>query len=56
MNLIEGAEAAKHGAHTIGVRPEHLSVGDGPWEGTVGVSEHLGSDTSSTSLSRGSAR
>ena len=24
MNLIEGAPAAKHGAKTIGVRPEHL--------------------------------
>ncbi|WP_422370545.1 ABC transporter ATP-binding protein [Hoeflea sp.] len=47
MNFIEGAEAAKHGAHTIGIRPEHISVSDseGPWSGTVGVSEHLGSDT-----------
>ncbi|MEQ8589594.1 MAG: ABC transporter ATP-binding protein [Roseitalea porphyridii] len=47
MNFIEGEEAAKHGAHTIGVRPEHISVSDsgGAWSGTVGVSEHLGSDT-----------
>ncbi len=45
MNLIEGAEAAKHNAHTIGVRPEHITVGDGPWEGVVGLSEHLGSDS-----------
>ncbi|RYG91116.1 ABC transporter ATP-binding protein [Loktanella sp. IMCC34160] len=47
MNLIEGAEAAKHDATTIGVRPEHISVSaaEGLWEGTVGVSEHLGSDT-----------
>jgi multiple sugar transport system ATP-binding protein len=45
MNLIEGAEAAKHNAHTIGIRPEHISVGDGPWEGVVGLSEHLGSDS-----------
>ncbi len=45
MNLIEGAEAAKHNAHTIGVRPEHVIVGDGPWEGVVGLSEHLGSDS-----------
>jgi multiple sugar transport system ATP-binding protein len=45
MNLIEGAEAAKHNAHTIGVRPEHVTVGDGPWEGVVGLSEHLGSDS-----------
>ena len=47
MNLIEGAEAAKHGAHTIGSRPEHITVSteSGDWTGTVGVSEHLGSDT-----------
>ena len=46
MNLITGAEAAKHGAATIGVRPEHLDiVADGPWQGVVGLSEHLGSDT-----------
>ena len=47
MNLIEGPEAAKHNAHTIGTRPEHISVSTegGDWKGTVGVSEHLGSDT-----------
>ncbi len=45
MNLIEGPEAAKHNAHTIGIRPEHIAVGEGPWEGTVGLSEHLGSDS-----------
>jgi multiple sugar transport system ATP-binding protein len=45
MNLIEGAEAAKHNAHTIGIRPEHITVGPGPWTGTVALSEHLGSDT-----------
>ncbi|WP_319531615.1 ABC transporter ATP-binding protein [uncultured Cohaesibacter sp.] len=47
MNLISGAEAEKHGAHTIGIRPEHLDISttSGDWEGTVGVSEHLGSDT-----------
>jgi len=47
MNLIEGAEATKLGAKTIGIRPEHLSVSttDGAWKGTVGVAEHLGSDT-----------
>jgi len=45
MNFIEGPEAAKHKAHTIGIRPEHISVGDGPWEGVVGLSEHLGSDS-----------
>jgi multiple sugar transport system ATP-binding protein len=47
MNLIEGAPAARHGAHTIGVRPEHLRVSktSGDWKATVGVAEHLGSDT-----------
>ena len=47
MNLIEGAEAAKHGAHTIGIRPEHIEVSttEGLWQGTVGVAERLGSDT-----------
>ena len=47
MNLIEGEEASKHGATTIGIRPEHLTVStsEGTWEGTVGVAEHLGSDT-----------
>ncbi len=47
MNQIQGAEADKHNAHTIGIRPEHidLSETDGTWKGTVGVSEHLGSDT-----------
>ncbi|EKE43186.1 lactose transport ATP-binding protein LacK [Oceaniovalibus guishaninsula JLT2003] len=48
MNLIGGAEAERHGARTIGVRPEHIASGspDGaPWVGTVGLSEHLGSDT-----------
>jgi multiple sugar transport system ATP-binding protein len=45
MNLITGSEAAKHNAHTIGIRPEHITVGDGPWEGVVGLSEHLGSDS-----------
>jgi multiple sugar transport system ATP-binding protein len=45
MNLIDGAEAAKHGAHTIGIRPEHFDIGRGPWTGTVVLSEHLGSDT-----------
>ena len=47
MNLIEGSEAAKHDAHTIGIRPEHIDVlaSGGTWQGTVGVAEHLGSDT-----------
>ncbi|KCV81402.1 ABC transporter [Actibacterium atlanticum] len=47
MNLIEGPEAAKYNAQTIGVRPEHLEVSaeSGDWSGRVSVSEHLGSDT-----------
>ena len=47
MNLIEGPAAAAHGAHAIGIRPEHIVAGRGPglWTGTVGLTEHLGSDT-----------
>ncbi|SDZ57599.1 sorbitol ABC transporter ATP-binding protein /mannitol ABC transporter ATP-binding protein [Jannaschia faecimaris] len=47
MNFIEGPEAAKYDAHTIGVRPEHITVSAeaGEWSGRVAVSEHLGSDT-----------
>lgn len=46
MNFITGAEAAKHNCETVGVRPEHIDItADGIWEGRVGLSEHLGSDT-----------
>ena len=47
MNFIDGAEAAKHNAKVIGVRPEHIGVSttEGPWKGVVGVAEHLGADT-----------
>jgi multiple sugar transport system ATP-binding protein len=47
MNLVDGAEAARHNAHTIGIRPENITISTktGDWEGVVGVSEHLGSDT-----------
>ncbi len=47
MNFIEGEEAAKHDAQTIGIRPEHITVSEtgGEWSGVVSVSEHLGSDT-----------
>ena len=47
MNFIEGEEAAKHGVHCIGVRPEHIDVSaqSGEWSGIVSVAEHLGSDT-----------
>ena len=47
MNFISGAEAARRDAMTIGIRPEHISLSTeaGDWQGTVGVAEHLGSDT-----------
>ena len=47
MNFIEGDEASKHGAHAIGIRPEHITVSEsaGDWSGVISVSEHLGSDT-----------
>jgi multiple sugar transport system ATP-binding protein len=49
MNFIDGAEAAKHQAHSIGVRPEHFALSrtptPGAWKGTVAVAELLGSDT-----------
>ena len=47
MNLLGGDLATPYGAHTIGIRPEHLeiSTSKGKWSGQVGVSEHLGSDT-----------
>ncbi len=47
MNIISGPEAEKHGAASIGIRPEHTDVSttEGMWEGRVGVAEHLGSDT-----------
>ncbi|MEM6636320.1 MAG: ABC transporter ATP-binding protein [Pseudomonadota bacterium] len=47
MNFMEGSEAQKHNAFAIGVRPEHIAASpdEGTWKGTVGVSEHLGSDT-----------
>ncbi len=47
MNLLSGPEAQHRHAHTIGVRPEHLSISTqtGDWAGEIGVSEHLGSDT-----------
>jgi multiple sugar transport system ATP-binding protein len=47
MNFLQGAYSAEHGAESIGIRPEHISVSktEGIWKGVVGVSEHLGSDT-----------
>ena len=47
MNFVEGGEAAGYDAHSIGIRPEHLAISasEGLWQGTVGLAEHLGSDT-----------
>ena len=47
MNLVTGPSAAKRGAATIGVRPEHvsLSTSEGEWPAKVRIAEHLGSDT-----------
>ena len=47
INLLSGAESRKHGAATIGIRSEHISISTegGDWPGSIGVSEHLGSDT-----------
>ncbi|WP_299201599.1 ABC transporter ATP-binding protein [uncultured Tateyamaria sp.] len=47
MNIIDGPEAEKLGATSIGFRPEHTDVSttEGKWKGRVGVAEHLGSDT-----------
>ncbi len=47
MNFFEGDIAKEYDVHAIGVRPEHLklSTDSGKWQGTVGIAEHLGSDT-----------
>jgi multiple sugar transport system ATP-binding protein len=47
MNLVTGPSAAKRGATTIGIRPEHLdlSTTSGEWAAKVRLTEHLGSDT-----------
>ncbi|WDR06934.1 ABC transporter ATP-binding protein [Devosia rhodophyticola] len=49
MNFVDGQEAAKHNAHSIGVRPEHFALNrtatPGVWKGKVTVAELLGSDT-----------
>jgi multiple sugar transport system ATP-binding protein len=47
MNLIQGGEAKKFDATTIGIRPEHLSISDkaGAWTAKIRLAEHLGADT-----------
>ena len=46
MNFIDGARVGET-AETIGVRPEHISVGrdSGAWKANVSYAEHLGADT-----------
>lgn len=47
MNLFTGKVAEAAGAHTLGVRPEHLDVDEkgGEWRGEIQFAERLGSDT-----------
>jgi multiple sugar transport system ATP-binding protein len=47
MNLFSGRIADAAGAHTLGVRPEHIDVSNdgGEWRGEVQFIERLGSDT-----------
>ena len=47
MNFITGEFAARHGAHTIGIRPEHTAIvaSGGELSGTIILTEHLGSDS-----------
>jgi multiple sugar transport system ATP-binding protein len=47
MNFLNGAHAGAFQAETIGIRAEHLEIGnrDGAWQGKVIHSENLGSDS-----------
>lgn len=47
MNFVKGRVADAVGAATLGVRPEHIAVGQGDdtWEGKVTLVERLGHDT-----------
>ena len=47
MNFISGAIAANYHAATIGIRPEHIRIGEasGAMRATIRIAEHLGSDT-----------
>ncbi len=46
MNFLGGAFAQGLGAHTVGLRPEHLRLqGDGPLVGTLRHAEQLGNET-----------
>lgn len=47
MNLFTGKVAEAAGAHTYGIRPEHMEISreGGEWRGVVQFMERLGSDT-----------
>ncbi|WIY53583.1 sn-glycerol-3-phosphate ABC transporter ATP-binding protein UgpC [Devosia sp. YIM 151766] len=45
MNLLNGPQAEAAGAHTVGIRPEDITLGLGPHQGKVGYVEYLGADT-----------
>ena len=46
MNFLDGRFSEPHGAHTIGIRAEHLTIeAEGRWQGSVVHSEMLGSDS-----------
>jgi multiple sugar transport system ATP-binding protein len=47
MNFVQGPDAAARGAHTLGIRPEHLEASRdaGQWKGEIAHIEHLGADT-----------
>ncbi|WP_112963161.1 ABC transporter ATP-binding protein [Agrobacterium sp. fls2-241-TYG-188a] len=48
MNFLTGKLAQAYGAHTVGIRPEHITAtaaDSGGWEGDIVHSEMLGSDS-----------
>jgi multiple sugar transport system ATP-binding protein len=47
MNFVCGAHARPFAAHTIGIRPEHMTLSreSGTWKGVISIAEHLGADT-----------
>ena len=47
MNFIGGERAEKFGAHTLGIRGEHITItpDNGLWNGTVIHTENLGADS-----------
>ena len=45
MNFVDAKLIGKPGAKTLGIRPEHLNLGDGQLKGTVTHVERLGGDT-----------